>query len=142
LLSAEEIFGECEEVAKILQSVQLTAKAALESVEMLKKTLLTFRADKKFEELKMKTDEKTAEYGLKTPERRQLLATPAAIQHNNCISTEDRRSNSQRLKTTAKRHFSSSASRAWNRLPCEVTEVNSTRSFKAAATKFYFSFTK
>lgn len=64
---------------------------------MLKKTLLSFRTDKKFEELKMKTDEKSAEYGLKTPERRQL-ATPAAIQHNNRISTEERRSSGQQWK--------------------------------------------
>jgi hypothetical protein len=97
LLCVKEVFGVCEDVATILQHEKLTAKAALENVEMLKRTIQSFRDDKKFDELKIKTEEKTAEFELKITEKRQYT-TPARIRHDNQISIEEKRSDSQQWK--------------------------------------------
>ena len=98
LLCAEEVFGVCEEVATVLQKEQMTAKAALESVTLLKQTIRGFRADTKFEELERKTEEKTAEYELKAPPGKRQVTTPARIRHDNKISKEEKRSSSQKWK--------------------------------------------
>ena len=45
----------------------------------------------------------------------------------------------QRLKTTAKKPFTSSASQAYNKLPSYLTDESSMRSFKVAVSNFYLS---
>ena len=97
LLSSQAIFGECEAVAKILQGVQVTAKAVMDSIALLQKAILRIRTDTQFQEFLRETEQKTEEYGL-TMTRKRQVATPAAIRHDGRKTTEEKLPDAQKWK--------------------------------------------
>lgn len=77
LIAFQQIFQECEIVARQLQGTGVTGRTVLEMVALLKQRLTTMRNDQHVDKLLEITEQKTADLNLELPVSKRPVKTPA-----------------------------------------------------------------
>lgn len=79
LVLCNEIFGPCEEVAKVLQGIDMTVNDAVKSTELLRRTIRSKRTDEFAQEIHQLALDKAQELQLKLPKESRDANAPARL---------------------------------------------------------------